>query len=363
MNTAAVGAEILRDRRSIADTREQANYYPWLDWLRLALAVLVMLDHLKVIPALYGIFAVQIFFALSGWLIGGILLDTAPAALPRFYFNRAARIWAPYFLTFSLLLTAGILHDHVKGAEWWLVFAYMATFVYNQFGAWFPNKPLNGTGNHLWSVNAEEQFYLAAPLLLSLAPARVGRSIALWAAIAVAGWWSDAHSVYPSYAAIASGVLAALVSRRFPDLRPGAAGAAVAIAVIACCFVAFGHGYYGWCFAPCAIAIVLLLTARGQKSSIGAFAGGMSYPLYLNAWVAVFVVHGILKRIGSPDGLLEEALVIPLALALSAAQYWWFDRRILASRSRLYTAERARRVMWVAYATIACGVSIRILAR
>jgi peptidoglycan/LPS O-acetylase OafA/YrhL len=39
--------------------------------------------------------AVQIFFALSGWLIGGILLRTDVQDLPRFYFNRATRIWIP----------------------------------------------------------------------------------------------------------------------------------------------------------------------------------------------------------------------------------------------------------------------------
>ena len=48
--------------------------YPLLDWLRFVLASVVVLGHSVVIPwepAPY--LAVQIFFALSGWLIGTIL--------------------------------------------------------------------------------------------------------------------------------------------------------------------------------------------------------------------------------------------------------------------------------------------------
>src|SRR6266508_6836356 len=72
--------------------------YPLFDWLRFVLASAVVLGHTKIItwsPA--GNLSVQVFFALSGWLIGGILLETKRDELPRFFFNRTTRIWLPYF--------------------------------------------------------------------------------------------------------------------------------------------------------------------------------------------------------------------------------------------------------------------------
>ncbi|WP_368509181.1 acyltransferase family protein [Aliiglaciecola sp. 1_MG-2023] len=59
--------------------------------------------------------AVDIFFALSGWLIGGILLETKRKDLPRFYFNRAIRIWVPYYIALILLLLLSLMTDPLDG--------------------------------------------------------------------------------------------------------------------------------------------------------------------------------------------------------------------------------------------------------
>ncbi len=79
-------------------TKKNPTYFPLFDWLRITLAIIVALYHDKVLPwKEAGNLAVQVFFfALSGWLIGGILLNYAKADLPRFFYNRVTRIWAPY---------------------------------------------------------------------------------------------------------------------------------------------------------------------------------------------------------------------------------------------------------------------------
>ena len=65
----------------MTDGQRQASapdsYYPWFDWLRFVLANVVMLVHFGIIRGWShaGDFAVQAFFALSGWLIGGLLLE------------------------------------------------------------------------------------------------------------------------------------------------------------------------------------------------------------------------------------------------------------------------------------------------
>ena len=50
-------------------------YYPAFDYLRILLATVVAAQHAGLVGwERAGSFSVQVFFALSGWLIGGILL-------------------------------------------------------------------------------------------------------------------------------------------------------------------------------------------------------------------------------------------------------------------------------------------------
>ena len=65
-----------------ATDEASARYFPLFDWLRFLLASVVVLGHAHVItwePA--AMVAVRVFFALSGWLIGGILLRTRLVAI------------------------------------------------------------------------------------------------------------------------------------------------------------------------------------------------------------------------------------------------------------------------------------------
>ena len=333
------------------------KYYPWFDWLRLALACVVMLSHEGLIQAWpqAGDFAVQIFFALSGWLIGGILLTLPRNELSRFYFNRALRIWCPYFLALALFIAASLLRDPVT-LKWREFVFYKVTFVYNLFG---PRQlaehksemPLAGTGNHFWSVNAEEQFYLLAPLFLVLVPKRYGRSVITWIIIAGLTWFSHI------YASIAFGVLAAVVGDAYGAFHKHYLVRILAGAVVVGSAIGFIAGVDYDLLAPiCAIAVVLLLAINGNQHSVGALAGGMSYPLYLNAWIPVFIVNFVFKRAGLVNPFARHVLVVTLNLALAAFLYWHIDRRLHVTRRRLYTPGRARVVSMVAYGTVAAGV-------
>ena len=94
---------------AVARSGTAAASFPLFDWLRFVLASVVALGHGGVIEWEYsGYLAVQVFLALSGWLIGGILLETPREGLPRFFFNRATRIWIPYGI--AVLLLYGVAH-------------------------------------------------------------------------------------------------------------------------------------------------------------------------------------------------------------------------------------------------------------
>lgn len=108
---------------------------------------------------------VDLFFVISGFLIGGILLDHrhSAALLKTFYLRRALRIWPLYFLIVLLLL----------GPMYWMGFPaqsrYVPYWTYLLFGqnvwmsagfwALFAFGPM-------WSIAVEEQFYVLAPLLV-----------------------------------------------------------------------------------------------------------------------------------------------------------------------------------------------------
>jgi peptidoglycan/LPS O-acetylase OafA/YrhL len=339
-----------------------ANYYPWFDWLRLALAGVVFLGHeglIAVWPAAAN-FAVQVFFAMSGWLIGGILLNTERNELPRFYFNRALRIWFPYILALGLLVAGSLLRDSVT-AKWIEFVFYKLTFVYNLFGVpqlteHVSEMPLEGTGNHFWSVNAEEQFYLLSPILLVLAPRRYGRSVALWIAMAALAWASA------TYASIVFGVLGAVIVHKHGDFHQSNWTRVAAGFVAALCVFGFAAGMNYEYLAPiCSIAVVLLFAVNGPQHAWGRFAGGMSFPLYLNGWIAVFIAHAVFKRLGMENTPAYYASSIAVALIIAAGLYWYFDRKILDRRRQVFTPGRARAATAIAYTSVAIGICVGLI--
>jgi peptidoglycan/LPS O-acetylase OafA/YrhL len=108
---------------------------------------------------------VNLFFALSGFLITGILLDTvaSPNFFKTFYARRALRIFPLYYgVLLGLLLLTRPLHFVWNGWQY-----FYLTYSTN-FALW-PRGPLllqPISIDHLWSLQVEEQFYLVWPLIL-----------------------------------------------------------------------------------------------------------------------------------------------------------------------------------------------------
>jgi peptidoglycan/LPS O-acetylase OafA/YrhL len=336
----------------------QDTYYPLFDWLRIILATVVSLYHDDILRwSSSGNLAVQVFFALSGWLIGGILLTTSPRNLARFWFNRATRIWIPYAVGLALLLGASILRDPITRK--WLEFAfYKLTFTYNLFGpAQLQSAkrmmPLQGAGNHYWSVCAEEQFYLIAPLVLVLLPRRFGRSLVFWAAIAAVAIATN------TYGAITLGVLAAILRDRVGKWHQTMAAQWGLALVVALTAVAMATGVppYEYVAPFFSIAVVLLLAREGRKSKVGSFLGGVSYPFYLNHWIGVFAVHAALTPLGLRHSVLAKGLALLANLVICSALYVMVDRRVMAVRSRWFNQRLGWTLAASGFAAVAIGVA------
>ncbi|GLS28011.1 acyltransferase family protein [Marinibactrum halimedae] len=345
-----------RKLTSLDNTAQEASYFPYFDYLRILLASVVMLHHDDVIGWHHsGALAVDVFFAMSGWLIGSILLETPRHKLPRFYFNRAIRIWIPYYLAVGAMIAASILKDPID-TKWFEFVIYKITWVYNIFGT--PQladcvqcMPLDGTGNHVWSVNAEEQFYLWAPIFLVIL-ASFGRSPVTWVLFAGVSWY------FEIYAPISLGVLAAILAKRYGDFYNNAKARLAFGIVIALCTLGFIFDDHFYWYSPLfSIAVVLFFAIHGKQHKYGALLGGMSYPLYLNHWIGVFVFNMVLDPFGLRDSPLRQLLASLLSLGIAAFLYWFIERKVLAMRSKIYTEKLGKFFTASAYLTVIAGTA------
>lgn len=329
-------------------------YYPWFDWLRFVLAMVVMLGHDGALGwHNAGTFAVHVFFVLSGWLIGSILLDMTTADLPRFFFNRALRIWVPYYVAAVLVLVVSLARDALT-PQWLTLVLYKLTMVYNLFSglevqAGFPQAPLHGTAHHFWSVNAEEQFYLGAPLLL-VVMWRIGRQPMVWIALAMAFLFFGGD-----YPGLSLGVLAAIVlrHRRWHLTR---IGQAALIALGALCLPLLVKPQTFMAASPfVGLSIVLLLARGGRQSAVGEVLGGLSYPLYLNHWIGIYASNWLSAHMHLEPSLAKHALTAVVGVGFAWAHYQMIDRQIRRHRASWYSPRAGWVAMTSAYAIFTLG--------
>lgn len=116
---------------------------------------------------------VSLFFALSGFLITGILWDSFGTAhwWRRFYIRRSLRIFPLYYtaLLGAILAAAMVGASRSSLVAAWPYFLYLQDLPYFvKTGAISPWLTLL----HFWSLAVEEQFYLVWPFLLLLAASR-----------------------------------------------------------------------------------------------------------------------------------------------------------------------------------------------
>lgn len=190
-----------------------SGYIPTLDGWRAVAILLVVALHValgihgpdeprsRAFAALVdlGSYGVDVFFALSGYLIATLLLREKAAGatgiLGRFYARRAFRILPPllaYLAVVFALAAVGVL-PAIRPAE----AASCLLFFRNYLPGTNPTE-------HLWSLSVEEHFYLVAPwVVLALKP-----GAAAWRAVEVglaSSAWRMVASRHGALAAIVPG--------------------------------------------------------------------------------------------------------------------------------------------------------------
>jgi peptidoglycan/LPS O-acetylase OafA/YrhL len=346
-----------------------------LDGLRgLAVIVVVLAHYLAEVP--HGFFpfslgwlGVDVFFALSGFLIAGILIDNRDAKnyFSTFYIRRSCRIFPIYFLFIPPLVL--LIHAMRDSGFHWLaqplpMVGYL-TYTQNIFMA-----VCNHDGGlsliPTWTLAVEEQFYMLLPLIVLWVPRR---------------WWLATLLFLIATAPILRSTLLftlgsdhisanCLLPCRWDTLFWGAIAAIVwrnerlksivlhnngkwlkAILVMVIWFVplmlyakkitdlplrmSFGLTLIGLGSA----SYILLIVSKNVSSKFLLngflrFFGSISYGLYLVHQPVLVMLHGLVlgtsPEIETMPQILLTLVGIPISVGIAWASFTYFERRIVS---------------------------------
>lgn len=292
---------------------------------------------------------VLLFFALSGYLIVGILHRSRLAIeggagiadeLRGFFVRRSLRIFPIYYLVLAgmaLFALAGLPHPSWRwdAAPWH--FLYLSNlYAGHVLQGW------QGSFSHLWTLAVEEQFYLlAAPLLLAL-PSR--HHLAACLAIAGLGVVSGAVLVLTdapailytgsllNFGCIALGGAARLYNR--PAL-PEAALWGLGIAVVVVGLSAKGS-MVSLAAMPVLATLLILGLARAQEGRLAGLLEAPPLVLLGRASYGFYLYHNLFwlgVPIDGPVGTLASmALNFTASVGLAVASHYWIERPIMGLR-------------------------------
>jgi len=268
-----------------------------------------------------GLSGVDLFFVLSGFLIGGILHDqkASPHYYRTFYVRRVCRIFPVYYLVIGAMLLAIAvgLPDRFPAMNDWLLKDLQPLWSYATFTQNIPMAIDGQAGGKWlamsWSVAVEEQFYLLFPFVVRSLSLNQIRSVLIAGMLAsplirmyvtAEGWWF--YTLLPCrFDCLGAGVLAALAYRsgearaliaRRPVVLPALMGASL---VGLKWFTAY-HLTYTWIavfYASLLLLVVLTpgsVVARFFRARILAMVGMVSYGVYMYHQAINGVLHAVL---------------------------------------------------------------------
>jgi peptidoglycan/LPS O-acetylase OafA/YrhL len=331
---------------------------PEIQGLRAVAVSLVVVHHLWPGALPGGFVGVDVFFAISGYLITAHLLREIErhgrVRIGAFWLRRARRILPAALLVLGCALAATLL---LVPATYWPQYVaevrastlyaqnwHLASAAVDYFAAEDGPSPVR----HFWSLSAEEQFYLVWPLLLAIAAfAARGRRAALAGAMGAVTLASLAWSIQLTAAEPASayfvtptrawefglGGLLALSGLRAPALCSWLGLAAIA-AVSALYSPATPFPGIA-ALAPVAGALAVI-AARAPGPVLSAppsqWLGDVSYAVYLWHWPLLMLVP-----FAAGDGSRPSSAVVILMLTLLAA---WLTKHLVEDPLRFRRGPR-----------------------
>lgn len=365
--------------REVGRALAQTGRVPSVDVFRGIAILTVVLYHAEVLP--YGYLGVDVFFVVSGLLIGRILVAKWDAPTPfeakPFFIARAFKIWPSYYTMLGVgTLVAWLLyrHDH---PEYLVTAAHWPRYLF--FFQNYRGSP-HATFDHVWSLCVEEHFYVLLPVSMLVARKLFGAKervlfalVAIAIALGIAGKVVGYRIGFETYAAthnridaLAWGVLLAMLVRfrgawveRLPRVPLLVAGIAVFAAVVGydavyelsitppgqpLADVGFYHRVVLFALVPFAVFLALLGSyhldpSAGPLRGVTAplrFVAYYSYNWYL--WHPVVGPY-LTTRFGK--GLLGTAVYLAVTFALGVLFTVRVEEPALVLRNRVLGKKKA----------------------
>ncbi|HEX4886792.1 MAG TPA: acyltransferase [Luteibaculaceae bacterium] len=318
-------------------------------------------------PFFKTIDGVDLFFVLSGFLIGGILLRSLQPwkafgwkAVLQFWKRRWFRTLPNYYLILLVnvvFVSTGIIREDITQFNWKFFF-FLQNFSSPFFGFFWES----------WSLAVEEWFYIITPLVLSVLlrflPAKQSfLAVSLLLMVfplcyrisildpQVDGFWYDSifrKLVLTRLDSIAFGLAAAWIYFYYPEQWARYRGLAAAIGLVAMVFVVryqppIGSFYkQALYFSLTPLASVLLIPwAQGMTRASGWWARAIthiskiSYSMYLiNLALVAEVIRDHFMPTGAVDGMVLYAVYWLVVIGASTLLYRYFERPVMNLRDR-----------------------------
>jgi peptidoglycan/LPS O-acetylase OafA/YrhL len=347
-------------------------------------------EHAIVIVTNYGSYGVELFFILSGFLITGILYDSAdgPRYFRNFYMRRFLRVFPLYYGVLALvffvapliLALQGPTLDYLVDRQWW-AWLYAVNIYIAKNGEWSFSYL-----NHFWSLSIEEHFYFFWPLVVFILARRPRSLIAVCLATALCAmlarligslmglsWWTTYTLTPFRMDGLALGAFLAVTARQPGGLerlvRALPLVATVVGGVLAVTFI-WSHlvAHNGLeLILPVRAALILILlaclliwalvapersaTSRFFCSRFMVWLGTYSYGLYVyHHFISYYLTSNRpdLKLAGwfgshSAAVALQATLGVAASLAVAYLSYELFERRFLRLKRWFEATERPAR--------------------
>jgi peptidoglycan/LPS O-acetylase OafA/YrhL len=358
---------------------------PGLDLLRAIAVLWTMQFHGFIVGGLgedwhwlerYGWMGVDLFFVLSGYLIGGQLLRPLARgespSLRDFYLKRAFRILPAFWVVLAIyLLWPGF--REAPGMEPWWKFALFVVNLDIDYAS-------NAAFSHAWSLCVEEHFYLLFPAL-ALLLARKPSATKFWIACIVVllggialrtgAWlhfdalqpqraWFVEDIYYPTWNRL-DGLLMGVMLATWQAYRPASwtrmathanAFALFGLAILALAFWLFRErtgllgNSIGWPVLSLALALLVFAGAQphgllGKRALPGAaWIAAISFSLYLVHKPMYGVVQSRLGEWLEGRGIVAYAVYGAASLLAAALLYYAVEKPFLRLRGRVLSRDR-----------------------
>jgi len=373
---------------SVASERDRRPRIPELDGLRgLAIALVLFYHYFSCavqyrprtflsyffVPSRLSWSGVDLFFVLSGFLIGGILLDAKESTnyFKVFYIRRFFRI-APIYavLLLSFVAVRAALGVSAQSTFFWTLGGTMPMWTYPLFiqNFWMAAAGLFGGGwlSATWSLAVEEQFYLTLPSLVRFFSRRAILACLILGIVAapafrvalfrptLTGWLASYVLLFCRADALLIGVLSALLLRSktwagrianssywFPGLLLSLLAVAAILTKIGAGVTTLKMASFGYTSLAALYACLLLFVCTRPGHFLAAVArwrplrwlGSIAYGAYLFhqpiQGLAFAIVRGGEPRIDNLSSLLLTIVALALTLGLARLSWNFFESRLV----------------------------------